>query len=60
MDFKIKIKRSTKYKIKKIFAWGSSVADIIFMIKSLRNKPSIPDYVAAGLKVLHMSTDFIE
>lgn len=60
MNFKIKIKRSTKYKIKKIFAYGSAVADVIFMIKSLRNKPSVPDYVAAGLKVLHMSTDFIE
>ena len=51
MAFKIKLQRETQRKVKTLFSFGSKTADIYFMVRGLRDKPTKADWISAAWKV---------
>ena len=60
MSFKVKIKKDTQRKVKKLFNFGSRGADIYFTVRSLRHKPTKADWIGAAWKVGNVFSEFIE
>jgi hypothetical protein len=58
--FRITMKRGTREKIVTAMSIFSSISDVVFILRSLRNKPTTTDLVAAGIKTGGILLNYVE
>lgn len=57
---KIKIDAKWRDMAQQVMEFTSEASEIVFTLRSLRNKPTKTDYIAAGMQVANIAMNFIE